>query len=102
MWDVALELEFKTELLGWLTYKNASIGNNLQYMDKLKYNKKKKSKENMKFLKDDATLGTADGLYKNNKIKIATGLPPNTRKSLKFVNALTKRWPLFFSLKKLC
>jgi myosin-1 len=78
MWDVALELEFKTELLAWLTYKNGSVGSNIIYMDKLKYNKKKKSKENMKFLKDDATLGTADGLYKNNKIKIATGLPPNT------------------------
>ena len=78
MWDVALELEFKTELLAWLTYKNAAVGNNIQYLPAHKYNGKKKSKQSMKFLKDDATLGTADGLYKNNKIKIATGLPPTT------------------------
>lgn len=47
-------------------------------MFRFKYFKKKKSKVDIKFVKVEDPL-FADGVYKNGKVKIASGLPPNTR-----------------------
>jgi myosin-1 len=77
MWDCILECDFKTELLAWICYRNPNVANNVQFMDKFKYFKKKKSKMDIKFVKVEDPL-FADGVYKNGKVKIASGLPAST------------------------
>ena len=72
--DVVLELDFKTELLGWLKVKGSL--NEFEFGDKLQYFKKKKAKNKLTFLRDDMVK---EALYKKDKVRINGGLPTSSQ-----------------------
>jgi len=72
--DVVLEVEFKTELLGWL--KERGSLSQFEFGDKLPYFKKKKSKNKITFIRDDMVQ---DALYKKDKVRINGGLPASSQ-----------------------
>merc|ERR1711862_620510 len=72
--DVALEVEFKTELIAWLKEKGSL--NTFEFMDKITYFKKKKSKNKITFIRDDMVQ---EALYKKDKVRINGGLPASSQ-----------------------
>lgn len=72
--DVVLEVEFKTELLGWLKERGSLT--QFEFMDKITYFKKKKSKNKITFLKDEMVK---EALYKKDKVRINGGLPASSQ-----------------------
>lgn len=75
--DAALELDFKTELVAWLSV-HGSLRNNIQFLDKIPYLKKKKSKSKIQFLKDETV---AEAMFKKDKVRINSGLAASTQPS---------------------
>merc|ERR1712137_606360 len=72
--DIVLEVEFKTELCGWLKERGALT--QFEFTDKITYYKKKKSKNKITFIKDEMVT---DSLYKKDKVRINGGLPPSSQ-----------------------
>jgi len=76
--DYAVECPFKTEMLAHICSKNQNVGNNLQYMDVIKYLVKKKKAEKIKFFESNEPEHK-EGLYKNGKFYTPPGLPSDSR-----------------------
>eukprot|EP01104_Vermistella_antarctica_P012194 TRINITY_DN3483_c1_g1_i1.p1 TRINITY_DN3483_c1_g1~~TRINITY_DN3483_c1_g1_i1.p1 ORF type:complete len:1243 (+),score=432.95 TRINITY_DN3483_c1_g1_i1:355-4083(+) len=74
-WDVVIECDFKTELVGWLSAKG-SLSNNVQFADVIQYEMKKKKKNKIKFLKDDQF---PEGMYKKDKVKVGSHQAASTQ-----------------------
>ena len=64
-WDVVINTDFKTELVAWLASKGSLT--NIQFMDIVPYEKKKKKKNKIKFLKDERFQ---EAFYKKDKVLV--------------------------------
>ena len=73
--DVVLELEFKTELISWLCLKGALQSSNVFFQDQIEYFKAKKSKNKIRFNRDEMF---PDAMYKKDKVAIKGGLPASS------------------------
>jgi len=76
--DYAIECPFKSEMLAHICTKNQNVGNNLQYMDIVKYLVKKRKAEKIKFFESNDPEHK-DGFYKNGKFYTPPGLPSDSR-----------------------
>eukprot|EP01095_Lingulamoeba_sp_RSL-Kostka_P006267 TRINITY_DN195_c0_g1_i1.p1 TRINITY_DN195_c0_g1~~TRINITY_DN195_c0_g1_i1.p1 ORF type:complete len:1110 (+),score=492.52 TRINITY_DN195_c0_g1_i1:3702-7031(+) len=92
--DAVLEVEFKTELIGWLMAKGSLNQGSVQFSERIEYFKKKKSKNKITFLPDDGkVVFEGQSFYKQNKVKVKPGLPANSqprsfqKKGFKFIGA---------------
>ena len=73
--DVILELEFKTELISWLCLKGALQASNVFFQDQIEYFKTKKSKNKIRFMRDEMF---PESMYKKDKVSIKGGLPASS------------------------
>eukprot|EP00013_Stygamoeba_regulata_P022967 CAMPEP_0177645134 /NCGR_PEP_ID=MMETSP0447-20121125/9087_1 /TAXON_ID=0 /ORGANISM="Stygamoeba regulata, Strain BSH-02190019" /LENGTH=1250 /DNA_ID=CAMNT_0019147597 /DNA_START=285 /DNA_END=4037 /DNA_ORIENTATION=- len=74
--DVVLEVEFKTELVSWLTTRGALQPSNVNFTCEMVYFKKKKSKNKIKFVRDEMFK---EALFKKNKVSVASGVRADTQ-----------------------
>jgi len=77
--DLIVQTDFKTEMLAWLN-QHGSIRNNVTFVDKIKYQKKKGAFKELTFVKDTVHKQAAlNPFFKKGKIMTSDGLPASSR-----------------------
>ena len=74
--DIVIEVEFKTELISWLCLKGRLQPSSVYFMEQVEYFKTKKSKNKIKFLRDEMF---PEAMYKKDKVSIKGGLPASSQ-----------------------